>query len=284
MRAANRSARRRKVNVRCPNPLSRLLFDGAGARLTPTSRHTGGRSYRYYVSQHLVNPDAPKSGDGIRIPAGDVEAIVHSAIGGWLRNAGAVMEALAPTGGAALDLAREAAVFAERLPAMGLGDQAAAFTAICRRIDVGADAVAIRLSASGILEALSRSPGRPLKRPIDLRVPARTMRMGGETRMLTPEDETQHRGAPDPAILRALARAHDWAGRLTSGRARSINDIAREDGVGGRYVARLLPLGFLAPEIVERLMRGEHARTLTAEALTRGGLVRAGWAEQVAEL
>lgn len=148
---------------------------------------------------------------------------------------------------------------------------------------MGAEAVAIRLSANGLLEALGRLTARATARSIDVRVPARATRAGGQNRMLTPDDKTAQRGAARGTPRRALARAHDWAECLTSGRARSINEIAREDGVGGRCVARLLPLGFLAPAIVERLTRGEHPRTLTAEALTRGTALSASWDNQLAD-
>lgn len=65
---------------------------------------------------------------------------------------------------------------------------------------------------------------------------------------------------PDAALLKAIARAHRWFEELVSGRATSLAEIACRQGVTDRYVARLIRLAFLAPEIVEAIAeRGESA-------------------------
>ena len=65
---------------------------------------------------------------------------------------------------------------------------------------------------------------------------------------------------PDTALLKAIARAHRWFEELVSGRATSMAEIASREGVTDRYVARLIRLAFLAPNIVEAIAeRGELA-------------------------
>ena len=44
---------------------------------------------------------------------------------------------------------------------------------------------------------------------------------------------TENQRAPDPALLRALARAHDFRERLTQDPDLSAHDIARTAGVSG---------------------------------------------------
>lgn len=61
-----------------------------------------------------------------------------------------------------------------------------------------------------------------------------------------------------------LAKAQDWLGRLTSGRSTSITAIAREAAVGPWYATRVMYLVLLAPDIVQRIMRGEHPAAITA--------------------
>jgi site-specific DNA recombinase len=51
--------------------------------------------------------------------------------------------------------------------------------------------------------------------------------------------------------------------------ARSVNDLARREGIDGRSVRRLIPLGFLAPRIIEAIAEGRQPVELTVEALTR---------------
>lgn len=77
-----------------------------------------------------------------------------------------------------------------------------------------------------------------------------------------------------------LARANDWFERLALGKAKSIRQIADEEGVTGRYVSRLLPLALLAPDITESIIAGSQPIDLTAETLTRMRPFPLGWGEQ----
>jgi hypothetical protein len=75
-----------------------------------------------------------------------------------------------------------------------------------------------------------------------------------------------------------VARAHKWKQRLLSGEAPSISAIAREEGVTKRYVARIMRLAFLAPDIVEAILDGHQPADLELERLLRG--IPIGWQEQ----
>jgi len=71
--------------------------------------------------------------------------------------------------------------------------------------------------------------------------------------------------------LKAVARGHHWSDELLTGRASSIAEVAAEvaerEGIGARYVRRLMRLAFLAPKIVEMIAAGRQPPELTAEAL-----------------
>jgi site-specific DNA recombinase len=56
---------------------------------------------------------------------------------------------------------------------------------------------------------------------------------------------------------------------LISGRAPSVDEIARREGVDRRSVRRLIPLGFLSPRIVEAIVEGRQPQDLTVAAVTR---------------
>jgi hypothetical protein len=69
-------------------------------------------------------------------------------------------------------------------------------------------------------------------------------------------------------------RAHRWRRRIESGQAKSITDLAEQEGVTDAYVCRLLPLTCLAPEIVEEILDGRQPKGLRlAEMLSNGSLV-----------
>jgi hypothetical protein len=68
-------------------------------------------------------------------------------------------------------------------------------------------------------------------------------------------------------LVKALARAHSWAAKLLSGQASSIRAIARAERLTERYVARIIPLAFLAPDITEAILEGGQPHDLTLAKL-----------------
>jgi ParB-like chromosome segregation protein Spo0J len=101
---------------------------------------------------------------------------------------------------------------------------------------------------------------------------------GGRKLIMTPDGATAPSPKPrrDETLLKALVRAHRWRRRIESGRARSITDLAEQEGVTDAYVCRLLPLTCLAPDIVETILDGRQRKGL-AEMLGNGPR---GWDEQ----
>jgi hypothetical protein len=53
--------------------------------------------------------------------------------------------------------------------------------------------------------------------------------------------------------------AYRWRRRIEGGQAKSITDLAEQEGVTDAYVRRLLPLTCLAPSIVEAILDGAAA-------------------------
>ena len=73
----------------------------------------------------------------------------------------------------------------------------------------------------------------------------------------------------DPALLKLIARAHCWFDDLVSGRAASMVEIGKREKLGKRYVSRIIRLAFLAPNIVEQIVKGCQPPELTAESLLK---------------
>jgi hypothetical protein len=75
----------------------------------------------------------------------------------------------------------------------------------------------------------------------------------------------------DETLIKALVQAHRWRRKIESGRAKSITDLAEQEGVTDAYVCRLLPLTCLAPDIVEAILDGRQPKGLRlAEMLGNG--------------
>jgi hypothetical protein len=98
-------------------------------------------------------------------------------------------------------------------------------------------------------------------------VPMQMKRRGVEARIVLQGDSTHNR--VDLPLLKAVARARRWADDLVSGKVRSVGELARREGLDGRSVRRLIPLGFLSPRIIEAIAEGRQPVELTVEALTR---------------
>src|ERR1700731_2577079 len=73
---ANRHERSLAVGAEAPSLLAGLIVDAAGNRMTPTHATKKAMRYRYYVSASLLAGDRPQSQKGMRVPAGDIEALV----------------------------------------------------------------------------------------------------------------------------------------------------------------------------------------------------------------
>jgi hypothetical protein len=58
-------------------------------------------------------------------------------------------------------------------------------------------------------------------------------------------------------------------GLRSSGKARSVGELARRERIDSRSLRRLIPLGFLSPRIIEAIAEGRQPVELTLEALTR---------------
>jgi hypothetical protein len=93
--------------------------------------------------------------------------------------------------------------------------------------------------------------------------------------------ETSKPSRLDPALIKAVARGHLWFEDLATGRAAALQAIADREGVTEGYVRRLTQrLAFLAPDIVEAILRGEQPVDLTAARLTGGIELPCDWQHQ----
>src|ERR1700693_2208689 len=91
-------------------------------------------------------------------------------------------------------------------------------------------------------------------------------RCGVETRLVFPGEVTSF-ARTDPALLRAVARGYWWFTELASGKAVSTKQIAAREGLSHTYVRHIVPLGLLAPKVMEAICAGQQSVTISAERL-----------------
>ncbi|ARO54557.1 hypothetical protein B2G69_10595 [Methylorubrum zatmanii] len=275
---------------------------------------TGKRSSARSVARSMVGDtgqgdagaaDAPRT-DGQRLPALALEALVTGRLCELLGSASALHE-----------LVREhSASEQQRLLAAGAalavdwheapaGEQRQRLLACLRRIVVRADGIVLHVNTERLLQGLSGSwcaPDAAVQAHADaealciagasggdddepdrgrvlvLSVPAVLQRVGQELRLVIPGENTG--SAPDASLTGLLARAQQLRERIFGEAHLSIDDVARAEGLSRSYVTRLLRLSFLAPDIVARLLSGEHPPELTATRLMADTRLPMEWSEQ----
>ena len=88
---------------------------------------------------------------------------------------------------------------------------------------------------------------------------------------------------PNPALVRALGRAHEWREWIEGGDAMSYSAIAKKAGVTSSYVQTILPLAFLAPSLTRELLDGRRQVRGGLMAWLRRG-IPGDWGQQLERL
>lgn len=102
----------------------------------------------------------------------------------------------------------------------------------------------------------------PVPDTVTIHVPFRIAKRGGRKEMVLPEGFEQARKA-DSTLVKALARAFRWKRMLESGEFASISELAEHEGIAFTYMARVLRLSLLAPDIVEAILDGRQGQEVT---------------------
>ena len=109
-------------------------------------------------------------------------------------------------------------------------------------------------------------------RTIIIKIPMQFRRLGGRKRIIAPKG-ADHWAAPpsmqDDALLKALARAHRWQQALESGQVDSVKELAAREKIDDSYMARIMRLTLLAPDIVDTILDGKQTESMTLANLTK---------------
>jgi site-specific DNA recombinase len=276
---ANQHGHRTKANSSQPSLLTGLVFDEQGHRLTPSHAQKGARRYRYYIDQ--VSAEADDAPNTLRLPAKELETAVIEAVSGFLKDRSRVMSlmGLVDAHQAKGRLQTAAAAGASLETAMA-SQQIEVLTRLVKRIVVRKDSIEIevRMAAIWSAEWAAAYDDEEVHR-ID--VPVQLKRCGMAVRLIVrPSGESVTRGV-DAKLVALISKAHDWFERMSSGRCDSAQAIAQQEQFASAgYVMRVIHLAFLAPDIVQAIVRGEQPVVLTADRLIKMGPLPVAWADQ----
>ena len=107
----------------------------------------------------------------------------------------------------------------------------------------------------------------------------RLTRTGMAVRLVHSNGTAATAGTPSPGLVKHLLQAREWWSLLASG-GTDITTIATTEGLNKSWVSRVVRLNFLAPEIVEAILKGEQPARLTADSLALISPLPIIWSEQ----
>jgi site-specific DNA recombinase len=281
----------RAIGERMLNPslLVGLLYDGQGHRMSPSHAIKKGMRYRYYVSQPLISRTREAAPQGLRVAAAEIERIVQLGIGELISDPGRLAEALGAyveTAGELQQLlkrAREAAAGWSELPAAQLRSTVATLS---RRITVRSERVDIEISGRGLYAFVRAEPvegaaATQSDHQVLLSFPTKLCRIGqGKRLVIDAAARPGIPGKPDPKLIKLLVRAHHLKEKLRGSRGARIADLAMREKLSPSYVALLLRLTFLAPDITRAILEGRQPGGFTAQKLVTQPALPLAWSEQ----
>jgi site-specific DNA recombinase len=111
--------------------------------------------------------------------------------------------------------------------------------------------------------------------------PTRLCRIGqGKRLVIDAAVKAGMSGRPDPKLIKLLVRAHRLKEKLREIPGTRIADLALREKLSPSYVALLLRLAFLAPDITRAILDGRQPGGFTAQKLVTYSGLPLGWPEQ----
>src|SRR5438477_4784260 len=98
---------------------------------------------------------------------------------------------------------------------------------------------------------------------LTVHVPITFKRRGGRKLIVAPDGSLMSAASPrfnvDNVLVKALARGYRWRKLLDNGTYCTIKEIAAKERVDVSYIAEVLRLTLLAPDVVEIILHGRQA-------------------------
>jgi site-specific DNA recombinase len=270
--AENAQGHSERIDATDPSLLAGLLQDERGQALRPTHAKKGNKRYRYYYAQAASDVDEEPT---LRIPAQELENAVVGELIRFLRDEPRLLAAVPPLGATETKaLFASASSSALVLEGSHATDRIRMVRELVSHVVVGKTSLEIGVRDSGLRDVQTAQ-----ERIFSITFAAQLKRGNHATRLVV-RDATTEAKVPDAGLVALLARAHRWFGALLSGRHDSIMALAKVERQAGRDITRTIYLAFLAPDIVERFVRGEQPIGLGVRRLMAMSPLPMDWGEQ----
>jgi hypothetical protein len=232
------------------------LFDDRGNRMSPSAAAKGGRRWRYYISQAVLQRRKQDAGSLARAPAPEVEKQVSQAIRGAML-------------ASALPITDFDTPMTSRCPSPPENDTD--LRDAIERVTISRTAMEITLVEPLAADSRDRTLTVPWTRPSPSR--RREIIQGDGDRPSAGPMRVKAR----VVLVEALRRAHRWLAELLTDPRQSVEAIAAREGKSERSIRMTLSLAFLAPAIVKAAIEGRLPRGFGVKRLVDAPMA---WSEQ----
>ncbi|MFZ0507021.1 MAG: recombinase family protein [Methylocella sp.] len=280
---ANRQERSLAAGAEAPSLLAGLIVDADGNPMTPTHATKKAKRYRYYVSASLLAGDHSRARKGMRVPAGDIEALVLDRLRAFFSAKIGVSDAIASLDldARALDGAlRNAFGLSGRWLAAPPVEMKSLVRDIVERVTVAADRIEIRINRAQVAAALQAGGLRqqPDLDPVILSIEAKLRRAGEGKRLVIASGAEAE---VNEGLVALIKEAFAIRNQLLSGSDDSIETMSGRLRMNKGRLTSLVRLSYLAPDIVRAFLAGRQPIALTPTALLRLSKdLRDDWKEQ----
>ena len=273
----NAAKRQRDTNSQSPAILTGLLFDEAGHKLVTHSTKNHGRTYHYYVAHKLRAGDGDS---GWRVPIKTIEPVIT----GLLRSTLSSKEALLGT----LDINAPTAECVQRLSNQGKSLSAQIkeadhqtlkrlLRALITSIVLKPASLTITFNVAGLEKYLDIELSEGATLSISKLM---TIRRRGQEMKMVIGGAHKKASHPDVALIKLIAKAHLLKTELEEGRVDSIKAFAAKHTIDHGDAKNMIPLSYLAPNIVEDILSGYQPADLTARRLKYLSSLPMNWQDQ----
>ena len=278
----NRQGQKTKLTSINPSLLAGLLWDVAGVKLTPTHAKKGSRRYRYYTTG--ANAEAKQTSTQ-RWPAQPLEELVVNHLKQFLNDESRLIDYLTSMEAEQIkQYLKTAEVYATELESSTIHKKIDLLQKLIGRITVSTSDITMTIKVAAMCaeqtENQQQNKQQQEQQLAIIHIPIALKRCGMAVRLIVQSSGSDNKRKPDPKLIAKMAKAYEWFERIASGKADSIQSIAKEEQVGSSYVTRVMHLASLAPDIVKRIARGDHPPELTIDRLIRMVPFPNNWDEQ----
>jgi site-specific DNA recombinase len=254
--------------------LAGKLFDDRGNRMSPSHLTKGGRRYRYYISQAVLQGRKDDAGSIVRVPATEIERRVVEAV----RGAGVSSRCEHSIGGRSVQRASgdpygtlgfDTAASASPLTAFG---PAAGLIAALKRVTIGRTTLEIHFAEGVAADSSDRILIIPWTPPSPYRRREIIQGEGERSAAVRPM-----RAEARALLIDALRDAYCWQDELTGDSSSSIESIAAREKKTERSIRMTLSLAFLSPVLVKAAIEGRLSRGFGVKRLMD---LPMGWSDQ----